>query len=66
MKPKGALIEIEAKKQGEAVKLDQQILCLAFAQSGGLAPQARDDPDRDVRILGEDRQLGEPSALLFV
>src|SRR4029077_4672550 len=66
VKPKGAPIEIEAEKEGKAIKLAQQILCLPFVQFGGLTPEPCNYPDRDVRILGEDRQLGESRTLFLV
>jgi hypothetical protein len=59
---KETLSEIALEQQREIEQFSQQVLRLEIRKTARLRPKACDDPDGNVRILGEDSKLAEPLA----
>ncbi len=62
VQPEEALFEIAFEQQRQIEQLSQQVVGLEILKSARRGPQARDDANRNVRVLGKDSKLAETLA----
>ena len=63
VQPKEALPEIEIEQEREIEQPAQQVFGFKVLKTAGRRPEARGNADRDVRVLGKNRQFPKARAL---